>query len=141
MKDAMKRACLTLLVIASAGCTDKKYAEPPADSYVSVVTSMQRNGVDTTIATASIGPTFLQAAGVRPLLGRAFIADEYTAPARVLMISENLWRAVFGADPSLIGRPLTVNGGTLIVVGVMPKDFDIPPGTGLYLPRSGTIAQ
>lgn len=138
----MKRARFVVLAIALAACTERpKFAQPPADSYEKVVTSMQRNGADTTIAAASVRPTFLQAAGVRPLLGRAFIAEDYTAPVRVIMMSENLWRSAFGADPAVIGRRLTVNGGTVVVVGVMPKDFDFPPGTGLWLPRSEALAQ
>lgn len=57
--------------------------------------------------------------GVHPLLGRAFRADEERVGAPcVVMLSEPLWRKHFSADPSIVGRPITLSGGPCTVIGV-----------------------
>lgn len=65
--------------------------------------------------------------GVRPIRGRLFNASEGRTGAddRVL-ISEDLWRGLYNADPTLIGRPITVGGESLFVVGILPADFRFP---------------
>ena len=44
--------------------------------------------------------------------------------ARVLVISDALWRRCFNADPAVIGRAINFNGASWTVVGVLPADFD-----------------
>jgi predicted permease len=65
--------------------------------------------------------------GVEPQLGRAFLPEEDKAGGnRVVIISHGLWQRRFGADPSIIGRPVTLNGESYTVVGVMPPTFQFP---------------
>ncbi|HWW77332.1 MAG TPA: ABC transporter permease, partial [Pyrinomonadaceae bacterium] len=61
--------------------------------------------------------------GVRAQLGRAFLEDEGRDPSRVVVISDRLWRTRFGADPSVVGRQVTLNGLGFTVVGVAPEKF------------------
>jgi putative ABC transport system permease protein len=64
--------------------------------------------------------------GVQPALGRAFTEaeDRPGAARRVAILSDGLWRRRFDADPSVIGRPVTISDVTFVVVGVMPRGFD-----------------
>jgi predicted permease len=69
-------------------------------------------------------------------LGRTFGAGE---PRRnVVVLADHTWRARFGADPSITGRLLPLNGKLLEVIGVMPAGFRgvAPAGflTDLWLP-------
>jgi len=65
--------------------------------------------------------------GVRPVLGRAISNDETGPnPARVVVLSDRLWRRRFGADPAVIGRSMVLDGAPQTVVGVMPPDFEFP---------------
>jgi putative ABC transport system permease protein len=66
---------------------------------------------------------------VPPLLGRTFQGgtDEPGRDA-VAVVSEELWRTRFGADPSLVGRTVRLDGLPHTVIGVMPRAFDFPPG-------------
>ena len=43
------------------------------------------------------------------------------------MIGDGLWRRVFGADPSILGREILLNGAPHVVVGVMPPRFAFAP--------------
>ncbi|MEO7158839.1 MAG: FtsX-like permease family protein, partial [Vicinamibacterales bacterium] len=68
--------------------------------------------------------------GVRPIRGRGFEEGEGRAgTSDRVVISEDLWRGMFGADPAIIGRRITVNRETLTAVGVLPADFRFPTAT------------
>jgi len=60
--------------------------------------------------------------GVNAQAGRALTADD-CAPAALptMVISDALWRRKLGADPNILGKPLTLAGQPVTVVGVMPK--------------------
>lgn len=60
--------------------------------------------------------------GTRPLLGRNFTRDEESG-ATVALLGHGLWRRRFGGDSSIVGRTITVDGGPMVVVGVMPPGF------------------
>ncbi|MET0553196.1 MAG: ABC transporter permease [Vicinamibacteria bacterium] len=70
----------------------------------------------------------LEMTGARPLLGRAFTADE-EEPGRehVVLLGHALWRRAFGGDPAVLGRAVRLDGTPFTVVGVMPPGFDFPP--------------
>src|SRR4029453_19646965 len=47
----------------------------------------------------------------------------------VVLLSAGYWGRRFGADPGIVGGPLTLNGMPFQVIGVMPRDFVFPyPG-------------
>jgi len=64
--------------------------------------------------------------GVKPLLGRVFLPEEYgdkPGAYPVVVISERLWRNRFRADPGIVGKTVRVNRYELTVVGVVPAEF------------------
>ncbi len=73
--------------------------------------------------------TLFKTLGVQPILGRLIDSadDQFGAPLGVLM-SENLWRRQFGADPRILSREIQVDGRKANVLGVMPASFQFPPG-------------
>jgi putative ABC transport system permease protein len=64
---------------------------------------------------------FFATLGVAPILGRTFTPDEIRADAPVALLAEELWRAQFASDPGIVGRPVTLDGKPVTVVGVMPR--------------------
>jgi putative ABC transport system permease protein len=58
------------------------------------------------------------------------------------VISERLWRTRLHADPSVIGKPIRVNGLPTTVVGVMPKSFDpLLSNSNLWVPAAFSPVQ
>ena len=75
------------------------------------------------IVTASLFP----ALGVQPELGRGFRDDEdQPGTAKTVIVSDGLWRRLFGADPNAIGRNIMLNDAPYTIVGVMPPGFRFP---------------
>ena len=70
---------------------------------------------------------FLSTFGVTPALGRGFTAGQGdNTPYDELIISNALWQRSFGGDPNIIGQRLTLNGNSFVVIGVLPRKFQIP---------------
>jgi len=68
--------------------------------------------------TASLFPTL----GVQPILGRALMSDDDKAGAPpVVMLSDNLWKTKFAADPKILGKKLNLDGEIYTVIGVLPN--------------------
>jgi putative ABC transport system permease protein len=71
--------------------------------------------------------TFLPTFGIHPLLGRNFSAEEDRPNApRVALIGYGLWRSRFAADPNLPGRTILLDGKPTTIVGVLPREFEMP---------------
>ena len=67
---------------------------------------------------------YFEGLGVRPLLGRAIVeADDRPGAAPVAVLSHAFWKDAFGADPSAVGRVVTLNRTAFTVIGVTAPDF------------------
>ena len=76
---------------------------------------------------ASVTADFFKVFGVAPAMGRTFQAGEDKAGKNnICVISDALWRSLFGSDPRIIGRRMRLNGVATEVIGVMPRDFTYP---------------
>jgi putative ABC transport system permease protein len=80
------------------------------------------------ITGAAVTANFFAVLGVKPALGRTFLADEdgidHPADAsRVCVIGYRVWRESLGADPNVLGRTVLLNQIPYAVIGVMPPDF------------------
>jgi putative ABC transport system permease protein len=88
------------------------------------------------VVTPTVTPNLFPMLGAQPLVGRVFTEDEgKTGGPRVAVLSENLWREAFGADPQIIGRTIRVNAQPRIVIGVMPHRFRFPDSMGPQLAK------
>lgn len=76
---------------------------------------------------ANVTGRFFSVLGVPPALGRGFTPEETWANGtHVAVISDRLWRTRFGADPSLIGRTIQLDGVATQVIGVTRPGFAFP---------------
>ncbi|MGA3077395.1 MAG: ABC transporter permease [Bryobacteraceae bacterium] len=68
-----------------------------------------------------VSASYFDIFGVQAVLGRTFAPDEdQLGKSQVVILSHRLWENRFGADPSIVGRTLTLSGKPCTVVGVMP---------------------
>jgi putative ABC transport system permease protein len=72
--------------------------------------------------------------GVKPALGRTFVAADEADGAMPVVLSYGLWQRRWGGSPSVIGRSVTLDGAPYEVVGVMPADFKPPRPAELWYP-------
>ena len=69
-------------------------------------------------------PELFRVLGVAPILGRDMTDDDGRPGAPpIAVLSYNFWQRRFGADPQLVGKPITLNGTPYTVIGVMPQGF------------------
>ncbi|HEY7285878.1 MAG TPA: ABC transporter permease [Vicinamibacterales bacterium] len=96
-------------------------------------------------STASLMPML----GLQPVIGRAFTpgedGEDGDGSAPVAILADSLWRRRYGADPSIIGRTIEVDGLPRTIVGVLPRGAR-PPGSStddfeLWLPMRMTAAE
>ncbi|MFI5104068.1 MAG: ABC transporter permease, partial [Terriglobales bacterium] len=79
------------------------------------------------VAAGRVSPEFFEVLGVKPELGRAFLADEgQPAGKPVVMISNELWHNQFGADRNVVGQTVTLDSTAYTVVGVLPAGIHFP---------------
>ncbi|QNI32601.1 ABC transporter permease [Alloacidobacterium dinghuense] len=68
--------------------------------------------------------------GTAPALGRDFRNDPdgfaKNADERSVVISDALWRSMFGGEPNVLGQSVKISGEPYVVVGVMPRGFSFP---------------
>ncbi len=80
---------------------------------------------------------FFNILGVSPLHGRTFTLEEHQPGAgSAVVLGHGFWQRQFGADPGVVGSSITLGGGAHAIVGIMPAEFDFPPGRDLWAPRS-----
>ena len=67
---------------------------------------------------------YFRTMGVPAALGRALLPEE-DMPGRnhEVVISDGLWKRLFGAERSTVGRTISLNGEGYTIVGVMPPSF------------------
>lgn len=73
--------------------------------------------------------------GVQPAMGRGLVAEPLSAPgegdAGAVVLSDRVWKEVFGGDASIVGKAVRINDQSYTVTGVMPAGFRYPAGWGM----------
>src|SRR3954471_6111011 len=126
------------MVWLSMGTADQKDAPASYPDYLDVL--HQQKAVTDLAAFSPMGTTvghggttlfawgqlisgnYFSLLGARPAVGRLFQAsDDRPGAEPAVVVSHTFWRGVLGGDPAVVGRPLRINGRTLLLVGVAPE--------------------
>lgn len=68
---------------------------------------------------------YFRVLGVQPAIGRDFAdADDPPGAPRVAILGDGVWRRRFAADPTIVGREITLGSARYQIVGVMPRAFE-----------------
>ena len=87
------------------------------------------------IRTVAVTHGFFSILHAQPLLGRTFVEGEDQAGRdHEVILSYDLWKTHFGANPAIVGQTIQLNDEAFTVVGVMPRGFEYPLDPG-YAPQ------
>lgn len=70
-----------------------------------------------------VSANYFDVLGVRPMIGRNFVAADERAGIHVAVVSYGLWQRLFGSDPRVVGQTILISNEAYTVIGVMPRDF------------------
>ena len=89
-----------------------------------------------------VSSDFFRVLGIQPVLGRTFEEGEFNAggPGAVI-VSHGFWRSRLSARDDVLGEPLTINGNSHAIVGVMPSGFQFPFSSDVWLPWTGLLEE
>src|SRR5438105_3141276 len=78
-----------------------------------------------------VAPNYFALLDVKPELGRTFPPSDHSPGfTGEAVISDGLWKRMFGADPNILGKSIRMDTDLYRIVGVMPPNFH-DPGTSL----------
>ena len=81
------------------------------------------------VTAAYVSGGLLETLGVAPVAGRLISpSDDVPGTQVVADISYGTWQSVFAGDLNVVGRETYLDGLKCMVIGVMPKGFQFPPG-------------
>ncbi|HUY95057.1 MAG TPA: ABC transporter permease [Terracidiphilus sp.] len=105
--------------------------------YVGVTWHNQAESEDAEIVSGN----YFQLLGLHPAAGRLFTQQDDTQEGAnpVVVLSYNYWKTRFGADQSVIGQNVLINGHPFQIVGVAPINFNSAIGgyrPGVFIPIS-----
>ena len=93
-------------------------------AYSSTSFNLQGNDTPQRIPGLNVSANYFDVLGMKPALGRAFLPGEDVAGnEHVVVISDDLWRRNFAANPNIVNQTIPVNGQQYTVVGVMPQEL------------------
>jgi len=85
------------------------------------------------VSLAAVSADFFKVLKVEPVLGRGFLPEEDKPGApRVVVLSYGFWQRRSGADPQIVGRTLTLDGYSYKIIGVMPREAQLPGESQLW---------
>ncbi len=104
---------------------------------VPISANLTGGGEPERLAAAGVTGNFFQTLGVAPSLGRTFqLENEKAGNDQVVVLSNALWQQRFGGDPQIINKKITLDDKSFDVIGVMPREFDFPAATQIWVPLS-----
>lgn len=85
-------------------------------------------------------PSLFSLLEAQPALGRLFTEQEgEIGHEDKVLLSHQLWRRSFGADPAVIGRKIKLSGRPFEIIGIMKREFlFLDPEVELWIPAAFT---
>jgi predicted permease len=97
--------------------------------------NLNGSGLPQPLEAARVTPGYFPLFGADVLLGRTFsTTDERGNAGCLVIVSENLWRTRFGADPRLVGSAVSLDYRSCRVIGVLTSGFEAGRSTDVWLP-------
>jgi putative ABC transport system permease protein len=121
--------------IAETGCSYPNFEQWRAQNQVfsemagilAHQLTLTGRGEPSVVNTSVVTPELFALLDVKPLAGRIFFSQDGKQGAPpVVLVSEDLWRGRFGADPRIIGTSIDLDKRPFTVIGIIPAAFRTP---------------
>lgn len=87
------------------------------------------------VRTIRVSGPFFRTLAADPALGRSFAPEEERLGGpQALVLSDGLWRRVFGADAGIVGRQVALNGEGYTIIGIAPRGFAFVQPADVFTP-------
>ena len=120
---------------ASAGIRKREFSYPDYQDYqknnsvdLAAYTGgggiMSGRGEPELVFSPRVSANFFSLLGVDPVIGRTFPEGEDKQGSQlVTVLTYGMWQSKLEGDTGIIGQPLTINGQSYTVIGVLPANF------------------
>jgi len=121
--------------IAETGCSYLNYEEWRTQNHVfselggvlAHQLTLTGRGEPSVVNASVVTPEIFELLGVNPMAGRMFFpADGKQGAPPVALLSEDLWRGRFAADPTIIGSSIDLDKRPFTIIGIIPTAFRTP---------------
>jgi predicted permease len=111
--------------------------------YTGAGAILSGNGEPESVPAARASANFFSVLGVDPVVGRTFQdGEDKPGGPKVTVLTYGLWQRKFGGDPNVVDKPLTINGESYTIIGVLPQTFQFAlRPADLWLPYQPTPNQ
>jgi len=97
------------------------------------VSFLEGNTGATQVVAPRVSANLFALLGMHPAVGRGFEGGPQSGSVRpqdaqTMILSDTVWRTVYGSDANILGKAIKLNGESYTVVGVMPRGFTFPFG-------------
>jgi predicted permease len=106
-------------------------------AYRDAANSVNLSGGDSPelVQALKVSRNYFRLFGASPIQGRTFTsAEDKPGGPNVLVMSFGLWQRRFGADPSTLGKAITLGGASYTVIGVLSPQFQPYPSVEVWIP-------
>jgi putative ABC transport system permease protein len=131
---------------ANRGASPAKFAKfrrqteviQDASAFRTGVVNLTGGGVPEQLRSGQVTADFFRLTGAPIIRGRTFSAEEdLPRGPHVALISEGLWSRRFGADPDIVGKPISLGGDAYTIIGIVGSDYhpeDLGAAPEVYTP-------
>ena len=111
-------------------------------AYTPTSLALTADGDPEQLSATTVTGDFFRVLGITAAYGRTLLPedDPVTAPA-VVVLSHGLWTRRYGAQPSVIGRTIVLDGQPHAVIGVLPQGASFPRDGDVWVPLRFTADQ
>jgi putative ABC transport system permease protein len=107
----------------------------PIAAYISRDFTLTGSGEPERIFCGRVSTDFFPMLGVSPVIGRTFLPDEHLPGGpKVAVLSYGLWQRIYNGDSAIIGRTIKLDQESVVIIGIMPDDFQLPERADLWMP-------
>ena len=115
----------TLLGLAAAWKGSKLLTAVAPYSWAAGKLQTQQRTVP--VLTARVGPEFFQVLQLNAAIGRTFRSGDENGCVDCAVLSDEIWKYQFHADPSIVGHKVVLDGYPRTIIGVLPRNFHLLP--------------